>query len=183
MRRWYVAIAVTAGVLGLGIGGSAASAAPFQRGVTVDGAVAAPATYSLSALAALPKTTFSVTRRTWRGSRTQVDEGVSLESLVDTSAPTLPAVKNPLLTAIITVRGRFGTQRTFALGELDQSFGNHPAYLALEEGGVPLFAPELVVPADRNELRSVPDRPDPRRGAPRRSYPSHLEHLGRGRRF
>jgi hypothetical protein len=83
-------------------------------------------------------------------------EGVSLETLVDTSSPELPAVKNALLTAIITVRGWAGTQRTFALGELDPSFGDHPAYLALEEGGVPLPEPELVVPGDSNGARTVP---------------------------
>lgn len=157
MRKSFVTIAITVGLVGLGAGGSAASAAPSGPGVTVGGAVAAPATYSLAALAALPQTSFSLTRRTWWGPRSVADQGVSLETLVDTSQPSLPNVKNGLLTAIITVAGRSGVQRTFALGELDPSFGNHPAYLALEQDGVTLSRPRLVVPGDVNAARTVPD--------------------------
>jgi hypothetical protein len=156
MRKRYVAMAVTTGLIGLGGATAVASAAPYQPTVSVGGAVASPATYTRSALAAMPQTTFDVTVPTRGGTRTVVYEGVSLETLVDTSAPELPDVKNALLTAIITVRGLFGTQRTFALGELDPMFGNHPAYLALEQGGWPLPAPELVVPGDSNDARSVP---------------------------
>jgi hypothetical protein len=154
MRKWYVAIAVSAGFVGLGGAASAAASAhPSSPTVAVEGAVAAPATYSLSALRAMPQSTFSVTR----GTHAQVDQGVSLESLVDASQPQLPSVKNALLTAIITVADPSGRQRTFALGELDAGFGNHPAYVALEENGVPLDRPELIVPGDRNDVRSVPD--------------------------
>jgi hypothetical protein len=154
MRKWSVMVAVTAGLLGGGIAGAdTASASPSWSKVTVDGAVAAPATYSLSALAAQPQTSFTVTR----GAHTVLAQGVSLETLVEASAPELPSVKNAILRVIITVRGRVDRQRTFALGELDPSFGDHPAYLALEEDGVPLFAPELIVPGDRNPVRSVPD--------------------------
>jgi hypothetical protein len=46
---------------------------------------------------------------------------------------------------------------TLALGELDQSFGDHPAYLALTQDGRPLDAPEFVVPTDRFGLRSIAD--------------------------
>jgi hypothetical protein len=107
---------------------------------------------------ALPQSTFSVTAPTWwGGTRTEVDQGVSLETLVNTASPVLPSAKNALLRVIITVRGRFGTQRTFALGELDPNFGDHPAYLVLSEDGAPVLRPELVVPGDGNGVRSVPD--------------------------
>jgi len=157
MRKWYIAIAATAGLVGLGAGGSVASAAWTPPSVSVGGAVAAPATYSLSALAALPQTTFSVTRQTWWGPRTSVDQGVSLESLVDSSGANLPNVRNALLRVIVSVADGWGMQRTFALGELDPSFGNHPAYLALSENGAALPAPELVVPGDSNDARTVFD--------------------------
>lgn len=154
MRKWYVAIAVSAGLVGLGGGASVvASAQPGGPSVKVEGAVAAPATYSLDALRAMPQTTFSVTT----GTQTELDQGVSLESLVDASQPQLPNVKNGLLTAIITVADPWGRQRTFALGELDASFGNHPAYLTLEENGVRLARPELIVPGDKSDARCVPD--------------------------
>jgi hypothetical protein len=157
LRQRYLAIAVTAGLVGLLAGSSAASATGDQPGVTVGGAVAAPAAYSMGALEALPQTTFSVTRPMWWGPHTEVDQGVSLESLVNNAQPQSPAVKNALLRVIVTVADPSGRQRTFALGELDPNFGNHPAYLALTAGGEPLPAPELVVPGDRNGLRSVPD--------------------------
>jgi len=157
MRKWFVAIAAGAGLVGLGAGSAVAAPVPGQPGVTVGGAVAAPATYSPSALGALPQTTFSAAVPWPWGPRTVSYQGVSLESLLDASQPQLPAVKNGILTAIVTVADREGIQRTFALGELDASFGDHPAYLALEAGGVPLPAPELIVPGDTNGVRSVPD--------------------------
>jgi hypothetical protein len=157
MRRFYVGLLVAVGVacapaVAVGAGD------PYPPTVTVSGAVASPASYSRSALAALPQTTFSATEPAgWGRTRTETDQGVSLETLVDTSAPELPSAKNALLRVIITVQGRFGTQRTFALGELDASFGNHPAYLVLTENGAPVLRPELVVPGDKDALRSVPD--------------------------
>lgn len=155
MRRFYVAFAVT---VGLACAPAAASADLRSSTVSVSGTVATPASYSRSQLASLPQTTFSVTARTWWGGvRTEVDQGVSLETLVNTSSPRLPNVKNALLRVIVTVRGLFGIQRTFALGELDASFGNHPAYLVLTEDGAAIFRPELVVPGDVNGVRGVPD--------------------------
>jgi hypothetical protein len=45
---------------------------------------------------------------------------------------------------------------TFAVGELDPNFGNHPALLALTQNGKPVDGgPRLVVPGDRAPLRSV----------------------------
>jgi hypothetical protein len=157
MRKWYAVIVVSVGLIGLDGAAAVASAAPPPPSVSVGGAVASPATYSTSALAALPQTTFSVTRPGPGGARTVVDSGVSLETLVDDSTPNLPSQKNALLTAIITVTGWHGIQRTFALGELDSIFGDHPAYLVLVQNGVSLYAPKLVVPGDTNGLRTVPD--------------------------
>jgi hypothetical protein len=157
MRKWFVALAASAGLVGLGATGAVASATPHQASVSVAGAVATPATYSLSALEALPQTTFTVTRRTWRGSVTQTDEGVSLETIVNDSGPILPSDKNASLRVVITVAGGRRQERTFALGELDPGFGNHPAYLTLDAGGHPLREPTLIVPGDRNGARTVPD--------------------------
>ena len=56
---------------------------------------------------------------------------------------------------IVAVSGRPGRSVTFALGELDPNFGNHPAYLALERDGHPLPAPELVVPGDVDAARTL----------------------------
>jgi hypothetical protein len=82
---------------------------------------------------------------------------VLLETLVTDAAPAYPAsllnTKNELLRVTVTVRGA-GRQVTFAVGELDPGFGNHPALLALTQNGHPIaHGPELVVPGDRLPVR------------------------------
>jgi hypothetical protein len=81
---------------------------------------------------------------------------VSLEAVVNAAAPNEAAgTKNALLRVTVTVSGPWQRPVTFALGELDPSFGNDPAYLALEQNGRWLSAPELVVPGDVNGARTV----------------------------
>jgi hypothetical protein len=140
-----------------------AASADFRHAprVTVSGTVATATTYSLSQLQEPPLpalTTFTVTRSSWWGrSRTNTDQGVSVETLVNTAGPTLLSVKNAQLRVTIAVSNAFGQSVTFAWGELDSSFGDHPAYLALYQGGHPLSAPELVVPGDTNDARTLDD--------------------------
>ena len=118
--------------------------------------MATPTTYSLSQPQVLPQTTFTDNHSSWwGGSRTDTDQGVAVETLVNAAQPTRPAAKNALLRVTIAISGAWGRSETFALGELDPSFGNHPAYLALQKDGRPLPAPELVVPGDINPAHSV----------------------------
>jgi hypothetical protein len=124
-------------------------------GVAVDGAVSAPATYSLPQLAALRQTDVEAPPVV-PGGRTHTDQGVSLEALVNLAHPVLPSAKNALLRVTVTVTGGAGRTVTFALGELDPSFGDHPAYLVLTSDGRLLpGAPELVVPGDSVPTRSL----------------------------
>jgi hypothetical protein len=157
MRRWLVAAVVAVGCAGLNAAAAAAFGARQAPSVSVGGAVTTPATYSVARLGSLPQTTFTVTRHEWRHTRTDTDQGVSVEDLVNSAVPVLPSAKNAQLRVTVTVAGRFGRPVTLALGELDPAFGNHPAYLALRENGHALAAPELVVPGDRFGLRSVDD--------------------------
>lgn len=157
MRRWLVAAAVAVGCAGLNAAAAAAFPGRHAASVAVGGAVTTPATYSEAQLGALPQTTFSVTQHEWWRSRTHTDQGVSVEDLVNTAAPTLPSAKNAMLRVTVTVTGGFGRSVTLALGELDPAFGNHPAYLALAQDGHPLDTPDLVVPGDRFGLRSLDD--------------------------
>ncbi|HUA70186.1 MAG TPA: hypothetical protein VMA96_03870 [Solirubrobacteraceae bacterium] len=157
IRRCWLPIVLAAILLAVTAGAVAAFPRSHQASVSVGGAVATPATYSLAQLGALPQTSFSVSRRWWLGSRTETDQGVSVEDLVNTAAPTLPSAKNALLRVTVAVSGRWGRSVTFALGELDSGFGNHPAYLALDQNGHALPAPELVVPGDVNNARTVSD--------------------------
>jgi hypothetical protein len=155
-RRWLLSIVLAGFMLAAP---AAASANGFRHApspaVTVGGTVATPMTYSLSQLQPL-ETTFTVTRPSlWGHPRTVTEQGASVETLVNAADPTLPSAKNAQLRETITVGNTFGQSVTFAWGELDSNFGNHPAYLALSGGG--FHAPELVVPGDRNDARSLDD--------------------------
>jgi hypothetical protein len=157
IRRWWLSIVMAAILLALNAGGAAAFPRPHQPTVSVGGAVTTPQTYSLSQLEGLPQTTFTITRHSWFGSRTYSDTGVLLETLVSDAAPTQlsPAPKNALLRVTATVSGQWARSVTFAVGELDSGFGNHPALVALQQDGRTLPAPELVVPGDVNDARTV----------------------------
>jgi hypothetical protein len=95
------------------------------------------------------------------GGRQVTDSGVLLETLVTDAGPAYPAsllnTKNELLRVTVTVTGAGHRTVTFAVGELDSNFGNHPALLVLTQNGRPVpFGPELVVPGDQSTLRFVP---------------------------
>jgi hypothetical protein len=139
----------------------AGTAVPAQADVaptvSVDGAVTSPLALTAAQLAALAQTTVTVTV----GRRQVSHSGVLLETLVDDAGPAYPATllntKNELLRVTATVRGARGDRVTFAVGELDPGFGNHPAVLALTQNGRPIVGgPELVVPGDRAPFRFVP---------------------------
>jgi hypothetical protein len=160
MARHRILLAAAAAVAAL-----AATAAPAYAGqaaspgpaVSVGGEVTTPATYTPAGLAALPQTTITVSVR----GRPVTETGVLLETLVSDAGPAYPAsllnTKNELLRVTATVRGAGRGAVTFAVGELDPGFGNHPALLALTRDGRPVGGgPELVVPGDRTPVRFVP---------------------------
>jgi hypothetical protein len=156
-RHIWSAVVCLSGVCWLlaGPGSPAASSTWTHASLSVAGAVGAPAMYSRGELAALAQTTVEA----GPGSATHTVEGVSLLTLVNLAQPTLPAgVKNAQLRVTIAVEGAFGRATTIALGELDPSFGDHPALLVLERDGHELRrGPQLVFPGDSNAARSVFD--------------------------
>jgi hypothetical protein len=154
LRQALVVLAATAAALASAT--LPALARDNGRGVAITGAVHTPTTYSAAQLAALPQTTLSVSR----GNHQVTDTGVLLETLVNAAAPAFPAgllnPKNQLLRVTATVRGTGHHEVTFAVGELDPNFGNHPALLALTQNGKPIDGgPQLVLPGDRAPLRFV----------------------------
>ena len=140
--RTLLALLATA-LLALGLA-PAAAAAPPVTAVVVTGDVAAPASYSPEALAALPQTTLPIRRSSVTG--------VSVQELVARAAPRLTDQRNAFLRVVLTVTGRSGRSTTFALGELDPGFGDRPALLVPRGGRT-----DLVVPGDRTQARSVRD--------------------------
>lgn len=144
-----VCATVTAGA------GARPAQATRSAGLSVDGAVSAPATYSLAQLEALPQTEVQAPA-ILPGGRTRAQDGVSLEALVNLAHPVLPNAKNALLRVTVTVTDAVGRTVTFALGELDPNFGDHPAFLVLTADGAPVpGAPELEVPGDSVPTRSL----------------------------
>lgn len=141
------AVAVTAALLAT-LAGVSPAVADTGHAVSVTGAVATPATYSTAKLAALPQVTYPVTAP----GRPRSITGVDLESLVERSTPVLPSGKNTELRVILTVTARDHHAVTFALGELDPSFGDHPAVLTDRGHDV-----DLVVPGDRTRARDLDD--------------------------
>jgi len=131
-----------------------ASANP--RTVSLNGEVVSPSSYTLAQLASLAQTTVTVTV----GTRQFTETGVLLETLVAAANPAYPAsllnTKNKLLRVTATVRGAGHDAVTFAVGELDPNFGNHPALVALTQNGHTIDGgPELVVPGDRAPARFI----------------------------
>jgi hypothetical protein len=126
------------------------------RNTSITGTVATPTTYTLSQLQALPQTPFAITSGQGSQTHTTSFSGVNVETLVNAAAPVLPATKNAFLSVTLDVSGA-GKHVTLALGELDPSFGNHPAYLATAVNGHSLPAPELVIPGDTNPVRTIAD--------------------------
>jgi hypothetical protein len=137
---------------------ASASAAPAHQApsaLTVGGAVSDPASYTESQLAALPAETVTLPGPAGHG--TVAATGVSLDLLVTTASPVLPAAKNALLRVIVTASGRGARPVSFALGELDAGFGDHDALVVLSVNGRPLPAgPALAVPGDRIPVRDLP---------------------------
>lgn len=160
MRVWASVVVCAAVIVSVGAAAIPAVASEDRAGppvVKVGGEVSAPAAYTAAQLAALPQATVTLTVRGHK----VTDTGVLLETLVSDAKPTYPAslvnTKNELLRVTATVRGGDRDKVTFAAGELDPGFGNHPALLALTRNGRAIPAgPELVVPGDRPAVRTVP---------------------------
>jgi hypothetical protein len=161
VRVWASALIAAAVVASTGaaatIPAEASGGQPAGPVLQVGGEVSSPTAYTAAQLAALPQTTVALTV----GGREVTDTGVLLETLVNDAVPAYPAsllnTKNELLRVTVTVRGARHDEVTFAVGELDAGFGDHPALLALTQDGHRISrGPELVVPGDRTPVRSVP---------------------------
>jgi len=154
VRRLGVLCAVLVALAVPATGAVAATAHQARPVLTVSGAVSDPASYTASQLAALPTETIQLPGP---GGQAVPATGVSLDLLVTTASPVLPAAKNALLRVIVTASGPFGGRVSFALGELDPNFGDHDAVVLLSVAGRPLPAgPALVVPGDRVPVRDLP---------------------------
>jgi len=151
---------LTAVALAVPVAMAPAGAGAFDGPVfRVDGTVEMASSYSMGQLSALATTTVQVVERDGRHQGMHTERVASVEGLVQLAQPVLPQAKNAMLHVTVTALGRGSEPVTFALGELDPNFGNHPAYLSVEEDGRPLGSPKLVVPGDSTDARFA-DRVD-----------------------
>jgi hypothetical protein len=118
-------------------------------GVEVTGAVAVPATYTARQLAAMPQQSLPVVNP---GRGPHAVSGVPLEDVVVKSTPRVSPGSLSTMRVIATVTGRTQREISFALAELDPTFGAHPALLTTQGTSV-----GLIVPGDRNRMRSISD--------------------------
>jgi hypothetical protein len=154
VRSTIAILTAAAAVVAILGGGMPAYARESGHTLSVNGQVSVPTTYTVDQLSALPQTTATVSF----GGHPVTYTGVSLETLLLTAMPAYPPTllntKNRLLRVTATVRGDSFQPVTFAVGELDPAFGNHPALVALTENGRPIDSgPEVVVPGDKQPLR------------------------------
>lgn len=129
---------------------------PIQFG----GSLAAPRSYTLADLQALPAQTVSLTYTAAGKSVTHTFKGVLLSDLIGAAKPTFDAkVKNASLGWYVLAQGADGYAALFSLGEIDPGFGNRGVLLAYEQDGSPLPAADgavrLVVPGDLKGGRYV----------------------------
>jgi hypothetical protein len=139
-----------AGALPLATVSAPAYAAPAQaESVSVTGAVGSPATYTAAQLADLGEQEFAIVDP---GDGPLTVTGVSLQDVIEKSAPALPPGHNTNLRVTLTVTGHSKQAVTFALAELDPKLGANPAVLTTDGSDV-----GLVVPGDLNRSRSISD--------------------------
>jgi hypothetical protein len=145
-----IAVTAVAGALSLATVSAPAYAAPVEADtVSVTGDVGSPATYTAAELADLGEQKFAIVEP---GDGPLTVTGVSLQDVIEKSAPTLPAGRNTDLRVTLTVTGHDKQAVTFALGELDPKLGANPAVLTADGPDV-----GLVVPGDSNRSRSISD--------------------------
>ncbi|GAA1310172.1 hypothetical protein [Pseudonocardia xinjiangensis] len=148
-RRNLAAAAVLSTVAVATMSAPAYAATPAADTVSVTGAVGSPATYTAAALADLGEQKFAIVDP---GDGPLTVSGVSLQDVIEKSAPTLPAGHNSNLRVTLTVTGHDKQAVTFALAELDPKLGANPAVLTTDGPDI-----GLVVPGDLNRSRSISD--------------------------
>lgn len=125
--------------------------------LTVSGDVAIPLTLKAEDLAKMPRQTVTIPD----SDGTKIEyEGVLLrEILTRAGAPLGKQLRGKALASYVLAKAQDGYQVLFALGELDETFGNAQILIADKRDGKPLFgyqgAFRLVCPNDKAGARSV----------------------------
>lgn len=120
--------------------------------VLVDGRVERPATYSVTALAALPALEVGAASE---NGVTATFVGTPLWPLIEAARPIDGPEPGAHLQHTLLARGADGYVVAIAMGEVDPAVEGKPIIIAYKQDGVILAAPRLVVPGDRGAGRNV----------------------------
>jgi DMSO/TMAO reductase YedYZ molybdopterin-dependent catalytic subunit len=140
----------------LALAPAAARAGAVSSYFTLDGSVAAPGSYNITSLSALPPASLTATYLQAGHPVTDTYTGTTLWNLLQKGGLISPPGKNGILRDYVVAVGSDGYQAVVSLGEIDPSFGNRPDLVAyadtahpgqLSGGGLDGFA-RLVLPGD-----------------------------------
>lgn len=124
--------------------------------VHLDGAVKAPAAYTMADLAQLPAVSVTV-RAQGHDAASGTWKGVPLMALIDKAGTVEDKGHGAYLQHVIIARGTDGFGVAIAIGEIEPKFEGKQALVAYQKDGAPLTSLRLVVPGDAHAGRDVRD--------------------------
>lgn len=133
----------------------AREAAP-SASVKLDGAVKAPAVYSMADLAALPMASVKLKVEGHEG-LSGTWQGAPLMALIDKAGTVEEMGHGAYLRHVIVARGADGYGIAMAIGEIDPKFEGKQAIVAYRKDGAALSSLRLIIPGDAHGGRDVRD--------------------------
>jgi len=124
--------------------------------VKLDGAVKAPATYSMAELAALPSAGVTLMIK-GHDAASGSWKGVPLMALIEKVGTVEEKGHGAYLQHVIIARGTDGYGAAIAIGEIDPKFEGKQAIVAYQKDEMALPSLRLVVPGDTHAGRDVRD--------------------------
>jgi len=125
--------------------------------LSITGRVVKPRTLTLTDLQALPPVTVEITHAGPQGPQTGVFTGALVWTLLEAAVLADENGPRTRLQHGLIARGRDGYGVLLAIGELSPEFEGKQVVVAYAEGGKPLPALRLIVPADKRAGRAVRD--------------------------
>jgi DMSO/TMAO reductase YedYZ molybdopterin-dependent catalytic subunit len=137
---------------------AAQEAAPGVPSISVklDGAVKAPATYSMADLAALPVAGITLTIQ-GHDAASGNWKGVPLMALLEKAGTVEEKGHGAYLQHVIIARGTDGYGAAIAIGEIEPKFEGKQVIVAYQKDGAPLPSLRLIIPGDTHAGRDVRD--------------------------
>ena len=124
--------------------------------IKLDGAVKAPATYSLTELSAMSSASVTLNIQ-GHDAASGSWKGVPLMALVEKAGTIEEKGHGAYLQHVIIARGTDGYGVAVAIGEIEPKFEGKQVIVAYQKDGAPLSSLRLVIPGDTHAGRDVRD--------------------------